>query len=271
MKAKVRGAQKDIKIDIKIENNLLSKNKFKTSDEEKKTKLKRPIETSGSAPAPNTNMTRLLSEYYGVMAQKNLYRQAEPSPFNIQQYFTPITGPVPQNQAMIGNGSGQPIYYLPSTAPNSQQQQQQNDDDDDDYEDNYLNNTNMDQPEDEAGAEAEGEPEAGGEPGGEEEAGEEEDEEEQPSTQPPQPPAPGPQIITKKMLEDSIMDDPNQETAFVQSQSDAWQARRLEVIDLIKGNGYLKQSDILKYKLGRYVQLFAKKKWKRIINQAPQA
>jgi hypothetical protein len=94
MKAKIKSGKKDINIDIKIENNLMSKNKMKPSEDENNELApdnKKPIGdkggSGGSAPPASNNMSRLLSDYYGVMAQRDLYRSTQQqSPFN----FAPL-------------------------------------------------------------------------------------------------------------------------------------------------------------------------------------
>jgi hypothetical protein len=105
MKSKVKESKKDINIIIEIENNLLSKNKMK-HDEESNQKKKTNNQTNQQAnQRVSENNSRLLSEYLGVMAQRDLYRQPQPSPFNLQQYITPPL----QNQ--IGGASEEVLSY----------------------------------------------------------------------------------------------------------------------------------------------------------------
>ena len=221
MKAKVKNNRKDINIDIVIENNLLSKNKIKQSDKENESfkEQKKLVKPSNSAPI-NNNMSRLLSEYFGVIAQRDLYRQ-NTTPFSLQQYINPT----PQNQPIVQNIGG----------GNTQQEQN----DDDEYEEEYLNNTTVIEPE--AGEEVEA-----------------------PSTQPPQ------AAITKQMLINSIIDDPDEEKEFVNQKSNEWKARRQNLVDSIIENPsmYLKKIDVIQFKLGRYVQLYRPNKWKRMMNSS---
>jgi hypothetical protein len=93
MKAKIRDTKKDIYIDVKIENNLMSKNKqLNNPDEIPAAKDEKTQQNSGgsSANVPS-NVSRLLSEYTGIMAQRDLYKQTQLLPFPYNPY------------AMIGN------------------------------------------------------------------------------------------------------------------------------------------------------------------------
>jgi hypothetical protein len=108
MKAKIKSGKKDINIDIKIENNLMSKNKMKPSEDENNELApdnKKPVgDKGGSAQPASNNMSRLLSDYYGVMAQRDLYRSTQQqSPFN----FAPLLMGNGMNQAqgLIQNGN----------------------------------------------------------------------------------------------------------------------------------------------------------------------
>lgn len=104
MKAKVKETKKDINIDIIIENNVLSKNKMIPSNGDDEKKTNKPNSGGGSGgnnlQSINNNASRLLGEYYGIMAQRDLYRQSTP-PFNLQQFINPqrnnpmITGNTP--------------------------------------------------------------------------------------------------------------------------------------------------------------------------------
>lgn len=92
MKTKVKETKKDVNIDIKIENNLMSKNKNTTQDEgldvpSKANQFKKPL--SSAAYQYNPDLPRLVNEYYGVMASKQLYdfTSSRQTPLNLNQYF----------------------------------------------------------------------------------------------------------------------------------------------------------------------------------------
>lgn len=239
MKTKVKGNKKDINIDIVIENNLLSKNKMMRPKAQKevedKTNPKKAGGASGPSVPPNSNMSRLLSEYYGVMAQRELYRQAQPQTpsFNLQQYITP------QNPSMTTG-----------VLPNHPPQNNVNEEDDiDDEDEELLNTTIAPEPEDA------------------ENAGEDDD---QPVlTQPSEPQV---STFTKQDFYKSVIDDPDKEQAFMDSKSPEWQQRRMELIEMITDTSrnriYLKKADIINYKIGRYVQTYRLPTWKRHIKNS---
>ena len=88
MKAKVKESKKDINIDIKIENNLMSKNKNGIkSEKESEQDAEAGIESQGFAYDPN--LPREVNEYYGIMAAKRLYETtAQPQPVNVSTFLT---------------------------------------------------------------------------------------------------------------------------------------------------------------------------------------
>lgn len=232
--------QKDIKINIQIENNLLSKNKIKHKEETDETKPPDAPKKQGANVAPNSNMSRLLSEYYGVMAQRDLYRQSinQPNPMNLIQNF-PYA---PQNTGTTQQPSGTYIQYLPNTTPNSQQPQQEEEDDEED--DDILNQTVV---------EEENEPANEGD--------------EYVPTQPHITLA----VVSKQQLLGSIIEDPDKEREFVDGQSEDWQERRNELIARIKDEPTrirLNISDILRYKLGYYVRQYRFRNWKTYMKKA---
>jgi hypothetical protein len=247
MKSKVKESKKDINIVIEIENNLLSKNKMKHDEEsnQKKKTNNQPNQPNQPNQRVSANNSRLLSEYLGVMAQRDLYRQSQ-SPFNIQQYITPPM----QNQ--IG---GSPLIQQLGSAPYQLYQpaiQNQNDDDDDtddEETDNLLNMTALDPDVPDHDSDNEGEDAL--------------------LTQPET--TPSAVVVTENELRQSILDDPNAEEEFISEQSVAWKKRRNEIIENIKNKQsklYLKTADVLKYKLGRYVQTFRMKRWKNLMKKA---
>ena len=73
MKAKVRETKKDINIDIQIENNLMSKNKYNTPPREDNKFKKKPNEGGGGGGGYDPSLPAEVNAYYGLMAAKNLY------------------------------------------------------------------------------------------------------------------------------------------------------------------------------------------------------
>lgn len=233
MKAKIKESNKDINIDIVIENNMLSKNKMVPPSEKKEPVEQKPNAKSGVHP--NSSMSRLLSEYYGAMSQRDLYRQNQSvTPFNLNQYLTaPNAPPHTMNQNLTG--------YTMNTAGNNDQLMIEELDEEEN--DELLNTTVV--------------------PG----SSDQENEEEPPSTQPQVP------IITKQQLFRSIIDNPDKEKAFVDQNSSEWKNRRNELIErIIDENSYprlyLKKTDVITYKLGRYVQMHRIKKWKSMLKSS---
>ena len=100
MKAKVNGSKKDINIDISIENNLMSKNKTVAPDPESTQDT--PIQKlkNSSLHKYNPDLPRMVNEYYGVMASKQLYdfTSSRPAPLNLNQYFPSVEANRPQVQ-----------------------------------------------------------------------------------------------------------------------------------------------------------------------------
>jgi hypothetical protein len=122
MKAKIRDTKKDIYIDVKIENNLMSKNKqLNNPDEIPDANDEKPKQNSGgsSASVPS-NVTKLLSEYSGMMAQRDLYKQTQLLPFPYNPY------------AMITNNPNNATTPNPQNSATNQAIENNNDDDDDD-------------------------------------------------------------------------------------------------------------------------------------------
>ena len=89
MKAKVKESRKDINIDIVIENNLLSKNKMLPPVDESNDNTKPEEARPAVKKTLNDNTSRLLSDYYGIIAARNLYNENRSQPFNLNQYFQP--------------------------------------------------------------------------------------------------------------------------------------------------------------------------------------
>lgn len=229
MKTKVKESNKAINVEIVIENNLMSKNKMIPPQEEKESQGKPLAKKPASSGALNGNMSRLLSEYYGVMAQRDLYRQSQPSPFNLQQFINP------QRPEMTGNTTGVSGGIITTSIPNTQE----NNDVDEEGDEEYLNNNAVaEPPADEEGA--------------------------APSTQPPAPP------ITKQVLWQSVLDDPDDEKHFIADKTDEWKQRRAELIARITSSARirLRPPDIVKFKLGRYVQEYRFTTWKRLLKEA---
>ncbi len=129
MKAKIRDTKKDIYIDVKIENNLMSKNKQLNNPDEipDANDEKAEQKSGGSSASVPSNVSRLLSEYSGIMAQRDLYKQTQLLPFPYNPY------------AMIANNPNN------ATTPNHQNNTQttqaieNNNDDDDDALETSIN------------------------------------------------------------------------------------------------------------------------------------
>lgn len=86
MKAKMKESKKDINIDIKIENNLMSRNKqiMPENAPAKQNKSKGDVNYTYNPSLPPE-----VNAYYGIMASKKLYEPSpSPNPINLQQYFT---------------------------------------------------------------------------------------------------------------------------------------------------------------------------------------
>lgn len=98
MKAKVKGSKKDINIDINIENNLMSKNKTISQDSEPEVpKPQNKLNTK--LHKYNPELPRMVNDYYGIMASKQLYdiTSSRPTPLNLNQYFPSTVSGQPQN------------------------------------------------------------------------------------------------------------------------------------------------------------------------------
>jgi hypothetical protein len=120
MKAKIRDTKKDIYIDVKIENNLMSKNKQLNNPDELPDAQDEKAEqkSGGSSANVPSNVSRLLSEYSGIMAQRDLYKQTQLLPFPYNPY------------AMIGNNPNASTPNPQNNSATNQAIENNNDDDD---------------------------------------------------------------------------------------------------------------------------------------------
>jgi len=273
MKAKLKETTKDINIDIVIENNLMSKNRF-DKPKEKKRPLK-PADDSKKKDLPGTtnqSIPRLLNEYYGVMAQRDLYNmnRVQQMPFNLNQFLqNPQT-----NQPLLQNYMGQPM--ITNMSSSTQQSQPQDELSDEEGEDDEVEQEEEGEGEGgEAGGEgqgAEGGGEAGGEGGGEEEEGGG-----VVLTQPPDalnvsavPTAP--QITVRDMLK-SVIVDSQKEEAFLSPKDREFIKQRNNYINRITGGGdiNLHRTSVIKYKVGKYIQEFRPALWRAMMERTEKA
>jgi hypothetical protein len=265
MKAKLKETTKDINIDIVIENNLMSKNRF-DKPKEKKRPLK-PAEDSQKKDLPGTtnqSIPRLLSEYYGVMAQRDLYNmnRVQQMPFNLNQFLqNPQT-----NQPLLQNYMGQPM--ITNMSSSTQQSQPQDELSDEEGEDDEV-----EQEEEGEGQGAEG----GGEGQGAEGGGEAQSGGGVVLTQPPDalnvsavPTAP--QITVRDMLK-SVIVDSQKEEAFLSPKDREFIKQRNNYINRITGGGdiNLHRTSVIKYKVGKYIQEFRPALWRAMIERTEKA
>lgn len=109
MKSKIKGTKKDININIEIENNLLSKNKMK-SDDENTTSVTGKLPSkypSKSSPPISKASHDVLSDYLAITSARDLYNSNRTQPFNLTQYLNSMsatpTAPEPSSAQQDGD------------------------------------------------------------------------------------------------------------------------------------------------------------------------
>lgn len=115
MKSKIKETNKDININIEIENNLLSKNKMKNEDDvidDNKKTQSFPKSKHSAPPLSRTNQN-LLSDYLGIMAARDLYNANRTQPLNLTQYLNPTSRAEPN----ISTEDAEPMPLEVETAP----------------------------------------------------------------------------------------------------------------------------------------------------------
>lgn len=124
---------KDINIDINIENNLMSKNKTHQNDDKEEKQKGRP-QISTKEYIYNPELPRMINDYFGLMASKQPYSiSGRPQPFNINDYLSnPTTNPV-QNPPQNVNVEEDDIEE--EEPEEEEESEEEEDDDDEDSED----------------------------------------------------------------------------------------------------------------------------------------
>ena len=248
MKAKIKETKKDINIDIVIENNVLSKNKYNIPKKQNDDNIIKKKPASTLTGNDSSSVPKLVSEYLGIMASRDLYNmnRVQQPPFNFQQFLPPSNANVPMLQ-----NYNYPMISEPQTNPDIV-----SDDEEEELEDI-----------------GEGEAIPSIDEGGEEVPV-------APSAAPSAPPSaassssavPTAAAITKQQLLRAVL-DPEKEDAFVnQNKNKAnWVKNRNNYIDMITDRNariQLKRNTVLEYKLGTYLRDFRPEYWKKMLNKS---
>lgn len=104
MKTKVKESRKDIKIDIQIENNLMSKNKNSAPDDNVNTGKIKPMGSSmkNTPPISKANQN-VLSDYLAITAARDLYNSNRSQPLNLTQFLNPSSSQIPTFPTPVTN------------------------------------------------------------------------------------------------------------------------------------------------------------------------
>ena len=119
MKTKIRETKKDINIDIQIENNLLSKNKYNDSNvppPQQAAKKKGPYVNHPFYNQYNPQLGSAVNDFLGIMAAKSLYSLSDRSqPFSIQNILPPVQ---PTQEELVAATKSVPSTPIQNRTPN---------------------------------------------------------------------------------------------------------------------------------------------------------